>query len=254
MEIIKEFIKNDVKYVFEKTFTHTFGEQMHVYNRYYTINNNKLDNVIFSNEELEEVLKTMQDNKIGLIFTDGIRQYKVLEVVNIKDIKYYRVKNFTENKETELFALEQIEKYVTNAEHYNIKYNRGIERQREVEEEQKKLKEQEEERIKDYNFCYGYTDNKTDLQKGKILKTLNQNILYNNNFYTRKNLIHKLINNNSRIEIYNNTNRYRKKNMELERKKLKDKIEYRFYYDGNTFITVTKTEYEYIRYLLSIQG
>ena len=186
---------------------------------------------------------------LNIKFTDGIRQYEVLEY--LEQFKMYRLKNYTDNRDNELMKYEQIESYLSNAEYYNNRYKKGLERQKQYEAERLREAEEEEKAKQEYNFCYGYTDNKTDLQKGKILKTLNQKVLYNDEFYTRKDLIHKLINANSRIEEYLNCNRYSKKKIELQYKKLKDKKEYRFYYDENKiFLEVTKTEYNYIKYLL----
>ena len=186
---------------------------------------------------------------LNIEFTDGIRQYRVLEY--IERFKMYRLRNYTDNRENELMKTEQIENYINNKEYYNERFNKNLQRQKEYEIQ--KLRELEEERkqLEQYNFCYNYTDNKTTLQKAKILKILNEQVLYNNELYTRKDLIHKLINKDSYTKEYLNTNRYSKKKIEGEYKKLVDKLEYRFYYNKDSvFLEVTKTEYEYINYLI----
>lgn len=186
---------------------------------------------------------------LNIEFTDGIRQYRVLEY--IERFKMYRLRNYTDNRENELMKTEQIENYINNKEYYNERFNKNLQRQKEYEIQ--KLRELEEERkqLEQYNFCYNYTDNKTTLQKAKILKILNEQVLYNNEFYTRKDLIHKLINKDSYTKEYLNTNRYSKKKIEGEYKKLVNKLEYRFYYNKDSvFLEVTKTEYEYINYLI----
>ncbi|MDU3410061.1 hypothetical protein [Clostridium sp.] len=186
---------------------------------------------------------------LNIEFTDGIRQYRVLEY--IERFKMYRLRNYTDNRENELMKTEQIENYINNKEYYNERFNKNLQIQKEYEIQ--KLRELEEERkqLEQYNFCYNYTDNKTTLQKAKILKILNEQVLYNNEFYTRKDLIHKLINKDSYTKEYLNTNRYSKKKIEGEYKKLVNKLEYRFYYNKDSvFLEVTKTEYEYINYLI----
>ncbi|MBS5307741.1 hypothetical protein [Clostridium sp.] len=186
---------------------------------------------------------------LNIEFTDGIRQYRVLEY--IERFKMYRLRNYTDNRENELMKTEQIENYINNIEYYNERFNKNLQRQKEYEIQ--KLRELEEERkqLEQYNFCYNYTDNKTTLQKAKILKILNEQVLYNNEFYTRKDLIHKLINKDSYTKEYFNTNRYSKKKIEGEYKKLVNKLEYRFYYNKDSvLLEVTKTEYEYINYLI----
>lgn len=186
---------------------------------------------------------------LNIKFTDGLRKYKVLEY--LEQFKMYRLKNYTDNRENELMKQEQIENYLNNAEYYNNRYNKSIEYKLKSEEKRQKEIEVKEKEEQEYNFCYSYTDTKTDLQKGKILKTLNQKVLFDNEFYTRKELIHKLINSNSRIEEYYNINRYSKKKIEGEYKKLDNKLEYRFYYSKEkAFLDITKTEYNYIKYLL----
>lgn len=186
---------------------------------------------------------------LNIKFTDGIRQYEVIEY--LEQFRMYRLKNYTDNKENELMKAEQIENYISNAEYYNDRYNKNIERQKQYKLQELKEKQQEEEFKEKYKFCYNYTDNKTVLQASKILKILNEQLLYNNKFYTRKDLIHKLINKDSYTKEYFNTNRYSKKKIEGEHKKLVDKLEYRFYYNkDNVFLEVTKTEYDYINYLI----
>ena len=110
--------------------------------------------------------------------------------------------------------------------------------ERRMQESLRKKAEAEEEakRLKDYNFCYGYTDAKTPLQKGRILKALNKEILYNGNLTTRKNLIHSLISDGCKTEIH----------IDKDGKKTN-----RFYTKSASFFEVTKIEYDYINYLLN---
>ena len=54
--MIKEFIKDNIKYTFEKSFIHFSGKKMFIYNRNYIPNNNKLDNTILTTEQLNFIL------------------------------------------------------------------------------------------------------------------------------------------------------------------------------------------------------
>ena len=59
--------------------------------------------------------------------------------------------------------------------------------------------------------------------------------------------------NNCYTDEYLNTNRYSEHKINLEYKKLTDKIEYRLYFqegDDGYFIELTKTEYQFSEYLI----
>lgn len=186
----------------------------------------------------------------GFKFIDNRRVYEIIEFM--EQFKMYRLRNFTNNKENELMKESEIDSYVSRKEEILAKREKSRifnEKQDALikAEQEKELKEKQ-----DYYFCYGYIDNKTDLQKGKILKILNIKEHFNGQYISRKNLIHKLIHNYNDIEleIYKNTNRYSKKRVCLTYKKLVDKIEYRIHYNKNHLLEVTKTEYSYIKYLI----
>lgn len=192
---------------------------------------------------------------IGKKFTDGIRQYEVFDTITIAEKEYYRVKNYTDNKDNELFTNENLNIYLSNQEELSSKYeSRQLRKkvwEKEVQEERKKKEILEKRLNEDYGFC----ENKTLLQKGKILKILNKEIRYNNKIITRKERIVNILTtcNNCYTDEYLNTNRYSEHKINLEYKKLTDKIEYRLYFqegDDKYFIELTKTEYQFSEYLI----
>ena len=109
-------------------------------------------------------------NLIGKKFTDGIRQYEVLDTITIAEKEYYRVKNYTDNKDNELFTNENLNIYLSKQEELSSKYeSRQLRKKvwkKEVQEERKKKEILEKRLNEDYGFC----ENKTLLQKGKIMK------------------------------------------------------------------------------------
>lgn len=203
--------------------------------------------VLTLSDEVEPV-KEVSNN--GL-FKTGTEFYTIDGKFTVKEyLEQFKMYSLMENNK--IFKHEDIQRYIDNEEITKAKLERSRLRNIEIQEQLQKEKELEEQRQLEYNFCYGYTDNKTDLQKGKILKVLNKNILYHDELMTRKQFIHKMIRESDecKTEIYNNTNRCTSKRINLEYKKLVDKVEYRFYTD-DSFIEVTKTEYDYISYLLT---
>lgn len=194
----------------------------------------------------------MNKMNIGLKFTDSMREYEVVEVLNIKGVEWFRLKNYTDNKENEIMEQEQIEQYLSNQDALIEKLEYRKVRAIENELEHKRIEEQERQEKEDYNNDYGFTSNKTLLQKGKILKTLNMEIKYNNEVITRKKRIYNIITGSENVYTKEllNTNRHTEKRICLEYKKLKDKKEYRLYFNNSTFIDLTKTEYDFANYLL----
>ena len=191
--------------------------------------------------------------KIGTSFTDGIRQYKIIDYYANVDL--YRLKNITENKSNELMKEEIIKGYIENRDHYENKFNRRIKFLQEQEILIKQEEKEEEEKQKRYKFCHGFVNNKSKLQQGKILKTLNNKMTYNNRLITVKDFIEYLVKNHTDLSTkkFLNTNRYSKRKINGEYKKLVDKIEYRAYWDEqSTFVNLTKTEYDYCNYLLKL--
>lgn len=200
---------------------------------------------------LSDAVEPVAEAKNKGLFKTGTEFYTTIEgKMTIKEyLEQFKMYSVMENNK--IFKHEDIQRYIDNEELTKARIERSRLRDIEIQEQLQREKEFEEQKQQEYNFCYGYTDSKTDLQKGKILKTLNKNIVYDNKLITRKQFIHKIIQeNNCRTEIYNNTNRCTSKRINLEYKKLVDKIEYRFY-TGDSFFEITKTESDYINYLLN---
>lgn len=132
---------------------------------------------------------------------------------------YDQIVNY-KNKESETIA--KIEK--------NKIYMEKIEKQIKEEQDQKKIE------LEEYNNIYGYANNETPMQKGKILKCLNTTQLFNKKLSTRKGNIHRMIkegSKKSKIVIINNKKVYRV-----------------YYNDNESFLELTKTEYDYFNYLI----
>ena len=170
--------------------------------------------------------------KIGLKFIDGIRSYEVINILTINNVTYYQLKNYTDNRENELMKKEQIEKYILNQEEYVKRYYKSLAYEEKVRKEKEKQKIQEKKFKESYEFCHGYCDDKTPMQKGKILKVINKKILWDNEDRSRKEVIDILLKENN-INIYQNS-----------KGKWILKTE-RYIYD------LTVTEKKYIDYLLN---
>ena len=81
---------------------------------------------------------------------------------------------------------------------------------------------------------HGFADGKSNLQKGNIKKALTKTITHNGKTMTRKQFIE--MNLHKRVEAVQRNG----------------KTEYRMYNDDNSFVNLTKTEYEYHQYLNNI--
>lgn len=255
----KEFIKNDVKYTFEREFIHFSGVKMYVYNKTYIINDNKLGKIIVTDEELNILTDALENNNYkynqGTKFTDGFREFEVIEYMERH--KMYRLKNYTDNREDELMKEDRIDSYINNKERFEniLEENKQYAiKMQQLEEEEKRKEEQQR---MEYEFCYGFVDNKTAMQKGKILKTLNKGMSYQHKYYTVKGFIEYIVKTYPDLitKSYLNTNRYSKKKINGCYEKLVDKMEYEIWWieDGKkTGVNLdTKTEYEYCNYLLN---
>jgi len=188
------------------------------------------------------MLATIQKDYIGLKFYSA--QMDILEVLEYSEYhKGYLVleqdmpegyRAIMQNQEIEFYLSKQTE-WIESDKRY-----REIERQ---EQEKRDLEEF------NYNNTYGYTNNLTPLQKGKILKTLNKKFnYYENGIFktnsTRKDFIKSMLEEGYTLEHKTNLNYYTKKG------ELKIKAnEYRLTSPDNSFFEITKTEYDYAVYL-----
>jgi len=144
----------------------------------------------------------------------------------------------------QLMTDQEIEFYLSKQEKLTRLKKESEERERIEQEEQERLEQQ-------YNNTYGYTDNLTPMQKGKVLKILNTEENYYSNGVeigrmTRKDFIKSILDNGGKVE-HKKDIKYYARNYELKIKK----NEYRLVLQDNTFYEITKTEYDYGLYLIN---
>lgn len=188
---------------------------------------------------------------IGIKFEDVRNEYEVIEFIEKFDM--YRLKNYTTNKDNELMKRDSIINYIDNKESILKRKEKSRKRLEEIEKLELIQKEKELKELNNYNNDYGFTKNKNDLQRGKILKILNKKVIFDSKVISRKDLIVKLINNRKcTLKEVLLTNRYSSKKINLEYRKLKDKLEFRLYFEKGKFLELTKTEYEFANYIKSM--
>lgn len=199
------------------------------------------------------IIGEYNDKYMNLNFYYGLNECKVIKYLPAR--KMYLIQNFTQNRSDELLTKEELEKNLEKQDEFKerIESNKKFaEKMKMIEEEEKRREEEEK---KEYNNDYGFTKNKTDLQRGKILKTLNMKIKYDNEIISRKNVIVKIIKecDNIKLKEVFLTNRYSNKKVNGCYRELKDKKELRIYFTENGvdyFREITKTEYDFCKYLL----
>jgi len=190
------------------------------------------------------------DNKyIGCKFLDY--QGNVLEVMERYNEKWYLVKSPLHNWERkcgDLMTDEDVERYLSSQE----KIKEAIESNRQYQERVDKVaKEAEQKRIEKENL-YGYDAQMTDMQRGKVLKTLMKSVVEHGRLMTRKDFIKQHIEAGAYTEKAEGiTSFYGSK---WERKESKPKTEYRMYDAGEkSFYIITKTEYDFARYISKLE-
>lgn len=136
------------------------------------------------------------------------------------------------------YILQRQEEYKNKLEIHNIK----------VAEQEKR--EQEETRIQaEKENLYGFDDEKTPMQKGKILKTLMKKYHYKSNnidigHMTRKDFIIRMLQENYTIEHLTNLKYWKKDGFKIKEN------EYRFVAQDKSFYEITKTEFDFAKYLI----
>lgn len=194
---------------------------------------------------------------IGLKYKSRpVTEIEVLEKVKTKYGDMYRVKEtdlLTGKINTNgLLLAEYIENDLREQEAIAESHKRAFE----FDKKQKELREQEKQKelakIKEYEHTFGYTDNKTPLQKGRILKTLNIKAYYKENgidigLMTRKDFVYMMLNKGYITEHKKNVTDWVKRSGEWIEKIIPN--QYRLSKDDSYYI-ITKTEYDYANYLL----
>lgn len=186
-------------------------------------------------EEVKEVT-AVEEVQEGTQFITLNGDYQLVTVLGSIDTK--NGKRYTVSESNEIFTKEYILDQLSRNDILTAKLERQKERNKQIEAERLAEVEADKKAQQDYNFCYGYIDNVSALQGGRILKALNKKMYYNNSLITRKDLIHFHIGNNSKTEIHT----------DKSGKKTK-----RFYTNSGSFFEVTKIEYDYVNYLIDNQ-
>jgi ATP-dependent 26S proteasome regulatory subunit len=140
----------------------------------------------------------------GFNFSDPIRDYEIIEFLPRHNM--YLLKNFTDNRQDELMQESEIDYYISKKEQIEAKRAKNKIFLQKQEEQQRLEEEKERQEQERYNNVYGYCDNMTPMQTGKVLKVLNKKeIYYNNGVYVgsiaRKEFIFDVLNNGGKIEL-----------------------------------------------------
>lgn len=155
-----------------------------------------------------------------------------------------------ETRSNILLSLDDIQNDLNNQEEYKIIIEQSIQFELKMKQQEAKQKQSEEEEQKEYNFVYGYCDNKNSLQSAKILKVLNKEIKYNGQWIKRKDFIKQLIDNGWTLYIIDSL-------LTSSRKIQGERIEnYKYNVpairNGSELMEITKTEYDYAYYLMNL--
>lgn len=187
-------------------------------------------------ETTPEAIEEVKEVQEGTQFITLNGEYQLVTVSASIDTK--NGKRYTVSESNEIFTKEYILDQLSRNDILTAKLERQKERNKQIEAERLAEVEADKKAQQDYNFCYGYIDNVSALQGGRILKALNKKVYYNGSLITRKDLIYSQIGYNSKTEIH--TDKSGKKTN-------------RFYTNSGSFFEVTKIEYDYVNYLIDNQ-
>lgn len=181
----------------------------------------------------EDVIEKPQDKYIGKKFFFGDKEDEIVEYLPQFDM--YRGKNPDGlDWGATLYKKEDLDKYYL-PEGYDfekVKAEKDLIKQQKL--EQKIAKENlEKQRIEEYNNLDGFGVDLSDMQLGKIRKTLNKQEVYNGELKTNKQAIKDLLSENAIPDI----------------REYNGKKEYIMRYPNGNYITINKTKYGYAKYL-----
>lgn len=181
----------------------------------------------------ENVIEEPQDKYIGKKFFYGDKEDEIVEYLPQFDM--YRGKNPDGlDWGATLYKKEDLDKYYL-PEGYDfakVKAEKDLIKQQKL--EQKIAKENlEKQRIEEYNNLDGFGVDLSDMQLGKIRKTLNKQEVYNGELKTNKQAIKDLLSENAIPDI----------------REYNGKKEYIMRYPNGNYITINKTKYDYAKYL-----
>jgi hypothetical protein len=190
------------------------------------------------------MLKMIELNKkyIGVTFLD--MQYRLHTVEEFSD-KYnsYLVKEEGFDFAHGIMNDSEIEFYLN-------KQDKIIECKNKSDQAEKAAQDKKEREEQAYNNVYGFCDNITALQKGKVLKTLNKLIRFNINNYgvmTCKDFILKALQDGLKPAIKYNVQYYSSR---AEKGYTVKPVVCTMNLEDGTSIDITKTEYDYALYLI----
>ena len=151
-------------------------DNVYAYAREYTILESKASEIVDTYEGLELIDFNYNTCKIVKHYKDN--KYLAIDKVHTGEHGNYLI-----------LSIDDIETLISKQEKFRdrIEKIKQEETERKIKEDKQRKEREEKENL------YGFTDNKTALQKGKILSTLMKTMLYNGNMITRKDFIIDLI-------------------------------------------------------------
>lgn len=185
-------------------------------------------------KQVEEVVENVpQDKYIGQKFFYGDKEDEIVEYLPQFDM--YRGKN-PEGLDwgATLYKKEDLDKYYLpeGYDFQKVKAEKDLINQQKLEKQIAK-ENLEKQRIEEYNNLDDFGSELSDMQLGKIRKTLNKQEVYNGELKTNKQAIKDLLEENATPDI----------------REYNGKKEYIMRYPNGSYITINKTKYDYAKHL-----
>lgn len=182
----------------------------------------------------------MNQELIGKVILYYDRQAEIIGIHTSKGIEYYLLNDEYPNTENRSYPMETEERmqYILDKQN-DWKEQQEQRKQREIREAEEERKEAEQKAIKEN--LYGFTDSLTPMKQGKVLKCLMTMLRHNNKTVTRKEYIIALLNEGC-TPIEKDYSNYRTGN---------EAHHYCMVCDDKSWYEVTKTEYDFAKYLLN---
>lgn len=185
-------------------------------------------------QQVDEVVESVpQDKYIGKKFFYGDKEDEIVEYLPQFDM--YRGKNPDGlNWGATLYKKEDLDKYYLpeGYDFQKVKAEKDLINQQKLEKQIAK-ENLEKQRIEEYNNIDDFGSELSDMQLGKIRKTLNKQEVYNGELKTNKQAIKDLLEENAIPDI----------------REYNGKKEYIMRYPNGNYITINKTKYDYAKHL-----
>lgn len=185
-------------------------------------------------QQVDEVVESVpQDKYIGKKFFYGDKEDEIVEYLPQLDM--YRGKNPDGlNWGATLYKKEDLDKYYLpeGYDFQKVKAEKDLINQQKLEKQIAK-ENLEKQRIEEYNNIDDFGSELSDMQLGKIRKTLNKQEIYNGELKTNKQAIKDLLEENATPDI----------------REYNGKKEYIMRYPNGSYITINKTKYDYAKHL-----